>query len=88
MDLSTWSPMRAAIWGGLGGVASLGENMSLRAGFEVSRLLAAFTIYSLCFVFVVRDTSSELAAPATMPGACLPVSLPSWILTLWIPWPK
>lgn len=80
--MSTGSPMGDAIWGSLGGVVLLGGNMSLRASSEVSRLLAVFSIYPLCFVPVVRDTSSQLTAPATMPDACLPVSLPSWILTL------
>lgn len=67
--LNTWSPVGGAVWGGLGGVASVKEVCHwIGWGFEMIGYLQ-LPGHLLCFVLVVENVNSQLPAPAAMLAA-------------------
>lgn len=74
------SPGCGTVWGGLGGVASLGGSTSLAAGFGRWRPQAVSSLLALCFMF---SLSFKRLLPCLLLGAIPPLHRHGTLLSLW-----
>lgn len=67
--MSICSPLRGVSWEGFGGIDLDGGSTSLGMGL-IGQSLEPLGVHSLCFMFVLKDVSSQLSIPAAMLVAC------------------